>query len=164
MDQSTQRKPKPKVGFLSLPGEIRNKIMDYALVPGEIYLSTKCQPIDIHSKTKTRLFVPGCQLLATCKQAYLEGHESFYGLNNFHLAHGPLFVSMNYFASLNARHQDLIKHVTIDLSVVDLTWPVLERIEAAFRENERKPIVGLFGALSTHFRMFLELLLLSHVP
>ena len=53
----------------------------------EIHFSKKTQPVDYDG---VPLFVPGCQLLATCKTAYLEGHEMFFTRNTFHLARGPI--------------------------------------------------------------------------
>lgn len=128
---------KGRVGYLDLPGEIRNQIMDYALVPGRVLFSAKVQPVDFKDSPS---FVPGCQLLATCRQAYDEGHVSFYINNIFHLAPGPLSESVRYFGSLNRRHQDMIRSVSIDMSIVDLTPPVLERIQTAYHENLRQAI------------------------
>ena len=125
------------IGFLSLPGEIRNKIMDSALVPGHIYLSRKMQPVDCKGLP---VFTPGCQILATCKQLYQEGHISFYSRNMFYLAPGPLSASWDYFGKLNRRHQDLVCRVSIEMSLMDLTPPVLEEIQQVFYEHHSRSI------------------------
>ena len=125
------------IGFLSLPGEIRNKIMDSALVPGHIYLSRKMQPVDCKGLP---VFTPGSQVLATCKQLYQEGHISFYSRNMFHLAPGPLSASWDYFGKLNRRHQDLVCRVSIEMSFMDLTPPVLEEIQEVFYEHHGRSI------------------------
>lgn len=126
-----------KIGFLSLPGEVRNKIMDLALVPGHIYFSNRMQPVD---RNGSPVFKSGCQVLATCRQLYQEGHVSFYSRNMFHLAPGPLSASWEYFGRLDSRHQDLIEKVSIEMSIVDLTPAVLKGIEVAFYNNCGLPI------------------------
>ena len=127
---------KHKIGYLSLPGEIRHKIMWFALFPGELFPSHKTQPVNLRG---SRAFMPGCQLLATCRQAYLEGCESFYSFNTFHLPRGRLSTSIKYFASLKSEHQCLISRFCIDFSILDLTPSVMARIEQAYFENELDP-------------------------
>ena len=117
---------KHKIGYLSLPGEIRNRIMWFALVPGEVFPSHKTQP---RNQRGSRKYMPGCQLLATCRQVYLEGYESFYSLNAFHLPRGPLSASIKYFGSLKPEHQCLISRFCIDFSILDLTPSVITSIE-----------------------------------
>ncbi|KAL8792657.1 MAG: hypothetical protein Q9195_004717 [Heterodermia aff. obscurata] len=130
--RSKCNEPDTKIGFLTLPGEIRNKIMDLALSPGHVYFSPKMQPVNSKGSP---VFVSGCQILAACRQLYQEGHSSFYSRNTFHLAPGPLSASLGYFERLNGTHQNLIERVSIDLSIMDLTPSVLEGIEAAFYEQ-----------------------------
>lgn len=136
--------PKAKIAYLDLPGEIRNKIMDFALVPGHIYFSIKSQPINYKNSP---VFLPGCQLLATCRQAYNEGYVSFYNRNVFHLAPGPFLASMEYFWRLRRKHQSLIEKISIEMSVIDLTPSVLETIETAFYQNRRQSIAHADNAL-----------------
>ena len=93
-------------------------IAQYALVPGCIYPSVKSQLVNYREE---KLFAHGCQLLATCRQVYLEGFRIFYGRNTFHLAPGPLSASTQYFAKLNPVHGNLIERVSIDFSINNLT-------------------------------------------
>lgn len=73
--------------YFSLPGEVRNQIMNHVLshVEGEV-----CIPTAIPSQVSKRLKAslrenssPGIQLLATCKQALMEGAAIFYPTNKF---------------------------------------------------------------------------------
>ena len=130
-------KPIEKIEFFSFPREIRNRIMEFALVPGHIYFSEKTRPVRSDGSPE---FLPACQILATCKQLYQEGHVSFYSSNMFHFAPGPLSASWKYFGRLNSRHQDLIERVSIEMSFMDLTPPVLKRIEKAFYQNHGQSI------------------------
>jgi len=137
--------------ILRLPAEIRNRIMRFALAPGDVYLPAKMSstiakarrnlrakdPIDAvvrrinfphlskvlkaHQASQDRRLRYGCQVLATCKQLYCEGHAVFYGLNTFHLAPGPLCTSIEYFDNLQPHHKALIKHVSVDLGIADVT-------------------------------------------
>lgn len=58
------------MGFFDMPREIRDEIYKHALTPGVIYIPTCPEG----KATET-----GVQLLATCRQAYDEGFELYYG-------------------------------------------------------------------------------------
>ena len=64
----------------------------------------------------------GVQLLATCQQAYDEGHQLYYTSNIFHLPPGPFAHTLKILQSIHPVHLRLIKEYVIDLSFVDL-WP-----------------------------------------
>ena len=133
-----------KTPYISLPAEIRNRIMDYALAPGDVYLATKADPANwTGSKASTSGCegpTSGCQMLATCKQIYMEGHEVFYAGNNFHLPAGPIKGFLNWYEALRPEHRDLIRSVTIDMSILDLTPSVLEQCEATYQERFNESI------------------------
>ncbi|KAG7002440.1 hypothetical protein G7Y79_00027g061320 [Physcia stellaris] len=116
--------------------------MDYALTPGEVFLATKADPANwTGSKTSTSgLEGPGsgCQILATCKQLYMEGHEAYYAGNNFHLPPGPVEGFLRWYEALRPNHRDLIRSVTIDFSILDLTLSVLEQCESSYRERYKQ--------------------------
>lgn len=115
-----------KVSYFSLPGEIRNKIMDLVLVHGEI-------DTDTGSANKTRA---GVQLLATCKHAYQEGHELFYSSNTFHLSPTMPF---EWSDRLQAKQKALIKRVSITLGLDELTPAMVYQIERSIsRKGEEK--------------------------
>ena len=128
-----------KTPYLSLPGEIRNRIMDYALAPGDVYLATKADPANwTGSKASTSGCdgpTSGCQMLATCKQVYMEGHEAFYAGNNFHLPPGPVEGFLKWYETLKPKHRELIRSVTIDISILDLTPSVLEQCESTYQRR-----------------------------
>lgn len=146
--------------ILTLPPEIRNGILRFVLAPGNIYLPAKSfsiitkahrklrakDPIDAVAKRITYPYLSkvlrahqasqegrpryGCQVLATCKQLYCEGYAVFYGLNTFHLAPGPLCTSIEYFDKLQPQHKALIKHVSVDLGIADMTPKLLSELNA----------------------------------
>lgn len=184
-------------GYLSLPGEIRNRIMEFALCPGDIYFLAKiycgagratwvslCEmelrPPRFKSRlsanrtvsylpprspprvrtTKTKRPIssphwipqhsfkapkpiefsrasqdtarswysgklkPSWQLLATCKQAYLEGSSFLYGLNVFHLAAGDLRNSLTHLRKVREPSFGLLKNLCLDISLADLDMDV----------------------------------------
>ena len=158
---STPRKLE-RPSILQLPPEIRNRIMQFALVPGDIYLPGP--PPKIIAKARRNLRANdsieaivrkirypylskvlkrrqaqkdpgmkyGCQVLATCKQLYCEGYAMFYSLNTFHLAPGPLHNTTVYFDNLQTHHKALIKHVAFGLSVADLNPTIVSGLCARF--------------------------------
>ena len=76
-----------KLSYFSLPGEVRNKIMDLVLVHGDVHPYRPISKVDTHEPDSAANVIsqPGIQLIATCKQAYKEGHVLFYSSNTFHL-------------------------------------------------------------------------------
>lgn len=83
---------------------------------------------------------PGFQLLATCKQAYNDGHYMFYAMNIFHLPPGPVNSINGWFANLRPEHQRLIKTICIDIDLVELTYGGLEAVEIFARDSRgRRP-------------------------
>lgn len=103
--------------------------MGYVLVPGDVYPYT---PVD-----KTSTASPGTaanvntwssvHLLATCKQAYLEGHTIFYSSNTFHL---PPTLTFSWSDRLLAKHKAMIKRISLTIGLVQLTSPVFKLIES----------------------------------
>lgn len=146
--------------ILKLAPEIRNQILQFVLAPGDIYLPAKPSRIITKAHRKLRAKDPieavvkritypylskvlkehqasqqgklryGCQVLATCKQLYCEGYAVFYSLNTFHLAPGPLSTSIDYFDQLQPQHKALIKHVSVDLGIADMTPKLLSELNA----------------------------------
>ncbi|KAI4160548.1 MAG: hypothetical protein LQ342_005655 [Letrouitia transgressa] len=145
-----------KRGLFDLPAEIRIMIMFYALVsekvrPCEIDTTSSYLPKtkpwglsnrlkalqtfnNIHSMRASGSLAiyshdSGVGLLATCRQAYNEGHRMFYELNTFQLPHGPLKHSLQYFQGLTHEHRAMISKVAIHLGWSDFTPEVLLKIE-----------------------------------
>ena len=69
-----------KPSYLSLPGEIRNQIMDLVLVPGHIYLDWHFRPRKLDGLRS------GVQIMATCRQVYEEARGVYYSKNVLHLS------------------------------------------------------------------------------
>lgn len=118
-----------KLSYFSLPGEVRNKIMDYVLVHGDIqpYRPVSQTPARI-PETTANVERPGIQLMATCKQAYLEGHTLFYSSNTFHLS--PT-VPFWWSDRLQPKHKAMIKRISIQIGLVELTSAMLDEIKSS---------------------------------
>ena len=71
----------------------------------------------------------GYQLLATCSQAYGEGHHWFYSLNTFYVPRGPLAYTTEYFSNLQPNHIALINSIGIRFGLQDLTSECLEAVD-----------------------------------
>lgn len=119
-----------KLSYFSLPGEIRNKIMDYVLVPGDIY---PCRPAQTTSTGSSDTMAkaeshPGIQLIATCRQAYHEGHNLFYSSNTFHL---PPTMTFEWPDRLQPKHKAMIKRISTPIGLDELTPEMLHKIESS---------------------------------
>lgn len=117
-----------KIGFATMPPEVRIKIMENALVM-EKGVKIRRDGNDNDDE------LPGAQLLATCQQFYVEGCEMFYQRNVFFLPPGPLQLSNQYFTTdLHHRHRHMITHYCIQLSFQDLTLELWEKSQSFFRQ------------------------------
>lgn len=123
-----------KIDYPSLPPEIRNQIMRYALSPGHIHPSyTRC----------------GVQLLATNRQNYEDGHIMFYSDNVFHV---PRFKN-GYTGLLHhyqPKHLNLIRRVQLACSILDLDKESTEecaRSKPPSDIHERRQILGWLSQL-----------------
>lgn len=115
----------PAVGYFALPGEIRNKIMQLVLCPGDIYLRSKPtvhnhQISYTNDPANTAQSPPGIQLLATCRQAYNEGHALYYSGNVFHLPPGPLSATETILNNMQPESLSLIRRVNLTAGLLDL--------------------------------------------
>ena len=110
-----------KRGYFFFPPEIRNQIMDLVLVPGDIYLRPRpiigCSRSNFHRKRY------GFQLLATCRQAYKEGHELYYTSNTFNLPSGRDHWSEQLFILVQPKHRIMIQYLAINCSIYDIHYP-----------------------------------------
>ena len=153
--------PRNHFRYFALPAEIRNQIMEYILIPGDIYIRpekrksrfsqlerylTAMATRSRHLSGKLQRFVTGTSLdkqctiqqsdfhlLATCKQAYNDGHYMFYAMNTFHLPPGPVENKDHWFAHLRPEHQKMIKTIRIDLKLAELTYGDLDAVEVSLR-------------------------------
>ena len=92
--------------------------MELVLCPGHIYFPPPTSPNQSPELRPKSHY--GFQLLATCQQAYEEGHKLYYASNIFHLPPGPFVHTLNILQSIQPMHLDLIKKFVIDLNFVDL--------------------------------------------
>ena len=121
-----------KLSYFSLPGEIRNKIMNLVLVPGDVYPYTPVSKIstrtpvsgaNVHSRS-------GVQLIATCRQAYHEGHALFYTSNIFHL---PAIMTFEWADRLQPKHRSLIKRIGITVGPNELDASIISQIDKTYK-------------------------------
>ena len=109
-----------KRGYFFFPPEIRNQITSLILVPGEIYLRPR--PIVGCSVSKFHRKRYGCQFLATCRQAYEEGHELYYSSNTFNLPSGRHHWCGMLFQLMQPKHQSMIQYLGINCSIYDIHY------------------------------------------
>ncbi|KAK3172797.1 hypothetical protein OEA41_006122 [Lepraria neglecta] len=99
-------------------------------------------------ENRFRMRQPGFQLLATCKQAYEEGHRLFYDDNVFHLPRGPVSNTREWLNKIRLEHRDMIRTVCVTMSLADLTPLTISHIEKTIipprylpRTNEEQSFV-----------------------
>lgn len=130
--------------YLSLPPEIRNMVMGYVLVPGDVYPLSSPRPAECQTLRDEQLpedrprRLPGFQLLAACKQTQAEGQRLYYEENTFHLPPGPVEHTEEWLVSLRPEHRDMIKSVCFVPSFNDLTPAILLESEQFGKFNGRK--------------------------
>ena len=114
----------PRITYFSLPRELRDKIMTYALQPGDIYLP---------SNSASKMTNSGVQLLATCRQAYAEGYELYYRGNTFHL--GPCsFTGMKQILeAYQPKHIAIMPRLMIECSIKDVSSEHIEEMKKTSR-------------------------------
>lgn len=104
-------------GFCSLPGELRNRIYNLALVPGLVYphaepISSPCLYEECRQLRK-----PDLSILGTNRQVRREAESIYYGLNHFVVARGNPWNTLNFFSSTG---QKLITRLTVSFSSLDI--------------------------------------------
>ncbi len=99
-----------QIDYPLFPLEIRNKIMEFVLVPD-----------DIHPPYSRN----GVQLLATSRQNYKDGHVMNYLDNVFHIPRGRCYLRLlnNY----QPKHLQLIRRVTLTFDLLDLEGAINDR-------------------------------------
>ena len=127
-----------RYSFFGLPPEIRNQILNYLLVPGEVdvkkssHTETTFIPADGHTRRvilearssgRLKQFISpksGLPFLATCRQAYAEGRTYYYGQNTFFLAPGGIRNTLDLAKAVQPRNLELIAYIGIKFDVTDL--------------------------------------------
>ncbi|KAL8767020.1 MAG: hypothetical protein Q9209_006374 [Squamulea sp. 1 TL-2023] len=75
-------------------------------------------------------------VLSTCRTAYNEGREMFYSKNTFVIPHGPLLNSKVCFDRLQPQDKRLIRHLVLDLNILDLSIEAFDDIEGQLRAKD----------------------------
>ena len=155
--------PSEMFRYTSLPAEIRDFIMEHALVPGDVYPCSKPPPAKTSHKLLRTVFrvkiggvdhhvaarrPPGFGLLVTCRRAYEDGHGMFYSRNTFHLPAGSAADAAAWSDGLLPHQRSLIKSACLDLSLADITPEVLNEMEKRWlwdlplksRQDERRMV------------------------
>ena len=102
--------------------------------------SSHAQPLvtdtaDVRLTGQPTIRTPGLQLLATCKQAYDEGHHMLYNLNTFHWPPDPHENTPCWYKTLQPEHQKMIKTICVDLDFVDLMYGGMDAVESRAKKN-----------------------------
>lgn len=122
--------------LFSLPGEIRNKIMEHLLVPGKIYLKNP-----FAKRNAAASLSDGCSgdcgqaYLASCRLAHQEGHEYYYGRNMFYLPPGEITYTLQFFYVLDPRHAALISSLGVEIGLFDLTLDMFDATIKDFTDS-----------------------------
>lgn len=111
------------------------------LTRGFEYLDDR-YPISPHPRfwrtggSSPQLQQPGIQILATCRDLYEQGHRMLYPRNNWHIAPGIIDPSLDYFdGSLQRKHRDLIRSLTLTFNVRDLNAFGFLRVENRIKQH-----------------------------
>lgn len=108
--------PSTKIGYLDLPREIRDQIMDLVLHPGEVHIHAS--PEEYAKRETHHLY--GVQLLATCRQVYGEGSGIWYGKNNFRVT-SCSFQQMKFVLGIyQKKHLGMMKSLVVECSIQDV--------------------------------------------
>ena len=81
----------------------------------------------------------GVGLLAASSWMYDEGHVLYWGLNVFYLPRGPVNHAIYYMHNIQLKHKNLIRRVAIQLTLADLTPPVITHLEDYIIEDPDGP-------------------------
>ena len=106
--------------------------MNLVLVPGDVYPHTpvpngaKRVPVSA-ANVQCR---SGVQLIATCRQAYDEGHALFYSSNTFHL---PAIMTFEWSDRLQPKHKGLIKRIGVTVGPNELDASMISHIDKTYK-------------------------------
>ena len=133
--------PSTKIGYLDLPREIRDQIMELALHPGEVhidadpgslcdvidgdgYLNTSAEPADHEEQHHY-----GVQLLATCRQIYEEGHNIWYANNTFYLPPCPFKEMKRILCAYQRKHLRIIGRLVVGCTIDDVSEEKIQKLK-----------------------------------
>lgn len=114
--------------FKPLPAEVRNEITRYVLVPGTVFIKPLRLPPSKEAQARKKPRYSALEkdkeqgdekreisfaYLATCRQAYDEGHVMFYSENTFAVPPGDIAYCEAWESSLTPEHRNLIKALSL---------------------------------------------------
>ena len=111
--------------------------MNLVLVPGDVYPHTAVPnnsariPLSA-AQVQSR---SGVQLIATCRQAYNEGHALFYSSNTFHL---PPTMTFEWSDRLQPKHKFLIKRIGITIGPNELDASMIRSFKKAHKKLDAR--------------------------
>lgn len=109
--------------YYTLPGEIRNKIMEYLFVPGELHL--RVPPADARKRIRpTNAWRrwhgnPGLSFMRSCRTARQEGLQYYYAQNTFYLPPGDIKATLPFFDVLEPHYAAMIKSLGVGIRITD---------------------------------------------
>ncbi len=134
--------------YFALPAEIRNQIMEYVLIPGDVYIrpakrtshtqQPKKSPFSrlkrgVNAIVSLSRHLSGQFQRLVTDDVRLKGqftiHYMFYAMNTFHWPPGPVSNSDDWYANLQPEHRKMIKTICIDLDLVDLMCVGMDAVE-----------------------------------
>ena len=154
ISKTLAQRHKSRFDYFALPPEIRNEIMCYVLVPGDVHIrgikkhgvkakiqhawDTIHQLPEGYPELPSVPSLPGFQMLATCKTVYGQYHETFYSSNTFFFAPGPFKETIKYYTlSLQPEHVNMINRIGVTLGLEDLTPDVFKKVHEIMSHNLR---------------------------
>ena len=93
------------------------------------------------------------EFLATCRKIRDEGSPVFYGMNTFHLPHGPVLNTVHWLLSINPEHGKHIRTVLVSFDERDITSTALEMFEQ-WRQRNAAP--QFYQTYTIHLPLFTE--------
>lgn len=148
--------PFTKIGYLDLPREIRDQIMESALHPGEVYIYANpgsfCDVID--GKHLDNFADPvdqeeqhhyGVQLLATCRQIYEEGHKLWYGNNTFYLSACPFREMKRILSAYQRKHLSIMGRLVVSCRIDDVSEEEIQKLKESAAGQWRDLNVNMIG-------------------
>jgi hypothetical protein len=126
--------PSTKIGYLSLPREIRDQIMELALHPGEVQIHANHESLEVDlifgqyvgREAHHRYSV---QLSATCRQVYEESHRIWYGKNTFHITTFSFEEMKRVLGVYQKKHLGMMESLVVDCTIHDICKESMDRLK-----------------------------------